>query len=103
MNIFIKYFIGATFCFLASFLLVKYYNNGKGNMHSAIKVIALVIAILFFFTGMFLVNLSAEHYWIECLIDVFNNLTCALLGAGLAFVFKNNLLSIKKPHPFNED
>lgn len=103
MNIYIIYFIGAIACFLLSFLIVKYYNNGKGNMHSFLKVTALIVAIVFFAGAIFLVNLSAEHYWKECLLDVFNNLTCALLGAGLAFIFKNNLLSIKKTHPFNED
>lgn len=72
-------------------------------MHSFLKVTAIIAAIVFFTGAIFLVNLSAEHYWKECLLDVFNNLTCALLGAGFAFTFKNSLLSIQKTHPFNED
>lgn len=103
MNIYIIYLIGAGASLLLSYLLAKYYNNGKGNMHSAKKVIALISTVLLFIAGMFLANLSAKHYWTECLLDVFNNLTCALLGAGLVFIYQNDLVSIKKSHPFNED
>lgn len=103
MNIYIIYFFGAVVCFLLSIRIVKYYNNGKGCMHSIPKIIALIFTVLFFIGGMFLVNLSAKHCWTECLLDIFNNITCAFLGALIAFIYKNDLLSIKKSHPFNED
>lgn len=103
MNIYIIYFIGAVVCFLLTILLARYYNNGKGIMYSAPKVVALISAVLFFIVGMVLINLSAKHYWTECLLEVFNNLTCALLGATFVFIYQNNLISIKKPHPFNKD
>lgn len=103
MNIYIIYFIGAMVCLFLSFLIIKYYNNGKGSIHSYLKVIAIIVAILFFACGIFLVNLSAEHYWKVCLLDLFDNLSCTFLGVLLAFIYKNNLLRIEKPHSANED
>lgn len=95
MNIYIIYFIGAIACFLLSFLIVKYYNNGKGNMHSFLKVTALIVAIVFFAGAIFLVNLSAEHYWKECLLDVFNNLTCIIRKTKCYRFIKRNVLKRK--------
>ena len=103
MDIHIKYLIGTIACIVFAVLLVMYYNNGKGIMHSAKKCLALASSVVFFLGGIFLGNLSASHTWQESLLEVFNNLTCALLVSAIAFIFKKNLLSIKKPEPFNED
>lgn len=79
-------------CFFLSFLIIKYYNNGKGSIHSYLKVIAIIVAILFFACGIFLVNLSAEHYWKDCLLDIFDNLSCTFLGVSARIYIQEQLV-----------
>lgn len=97
------YIIAAITLFLLAYILFRYYNNGMGIRHSFCKVCALCFAVLTTISGIVLVNLSFKHTWSECFIEIFNNLTCTFLGVVIAFIFKNNLLNIKKAKPFNED
>ena len=104
MNIYILiYIISAITLFSLAYILFRYYNNGRGIMHSFRKVSALCLAVLFTISGIVFVNLSFKHTWTECFIEIFNNLTCTFLGVVIAFIFKNKLLNIKKAKPFNED
>ena len=96
-------FIGAAISLLIAWGLMKYYNNGKGNMHSASKCFTLLLAIILFICTIVLTNLGCKCTLTESLLDLFNNLTCTFLGVVLAFIYENRLLSIKKPKPFNEN
>ena len=103
MDIHVIYFIGAAISLLIAWRLMKYYNNGRGIMHSVPKCIALFIAIVLFLGFIILINLGCKHGLEESLLEIFNNLTCTFLGIAFAFTYKNRLFSIKKPRPFNED
>ena len=96
-------FIGATISLLIAWGLMKYYNNGRGIMHSVSKCIALFIAIVLFIGFIILINLGCKHGLEESFLEIFNNLTCTFLGVVFAFIYKNRLFSIKKPRPINDE
>jgi hypothetical protein len=103
MNFDMSYIIGALVCIGCAYVLGKSYNNGKGHLHSACKCIKLGLAIIAFFGAILLGNLAFGNDIGESLLEIFNNLFCSFLGVVFAFIWKNDLFSIKKAKPINED